>query len=231
MSHITEVFSLLKIPNIDAASILGSSEGHIIPFFSCFLLWALFLSFSFTHMTLLWCYLKLPLSVGGKNVCVWIFCCIPPPFPPSFIPYLLPPFHPPLPPFFPLLSLLWSWWWAWPFVVSSQGVTDCVCVCVLGRGLSLSSSWILRVCLRDFRDLGGGGDWRIIWCWFRWQRLRRLHLTAIFIPAAFFRLGIVSRQRPGLLCCWGVSVLLDMMCSIKVGAAQAPPSGREAAHT
>lgn len=144
-----------KIPNIDAASILGTCY----PLFSCFLLWALFLSFSFTHMTVLCCYLKLPLSVGGEDVCVWIFCCIPPPFPH----YLLPStFHLSLPPFFLLLSLLARWM------------------------------------LRDFEGLQEfGGWWRLenylLLVWVAAAQMT-LHLTAIF-PPAFFRLGIVSRQR------------------------------------
>lgn len=162
------------------------SWGALKDIFSPFLphvLLSFILVFSFTHVTSLRCYLKLPLSVGGKDVGVWIFCCIPLSFPPSLTtlssflhppsvpqpvpPYLLPPFILPLS--FPsnLLSLLW----AWPFVVSSQGATDYISVCV-------SSSWILR----DLRDLGGGAmETRISCCWFGWQRWRLRQLCAVLL--------------------------------------------------
>lgn len=217
MSHMTEAFSLLKIPHIDAASILGSSKGHVILFFpSCFLLWALFLSFSFTHMTLLCCYLKLPFECGRKE-CLCLDLLLHPSTLPSLFPSLSPSSlpstsHPP--------SIL-------PFRPSILPSSLTSMVGGGGRGHLLSPVKVRQI--------------MCVWGWWRLENYSllvwvaaaqtTLHLTAIFTPAAFFRLGIVSRQRQGLHCCWGVSVLLDMMCSIKVGAAQAPPSGREAAHT
>lgn len=117
-------------------------------------------------------------------------------FPISFHPFILPPF-------FPLLSLLWS------VVV---GMTIC---CLQSRcdrlrvvgGLSLSLSLLqlnLEGLFERLQGFGGDGDWRIICCWFGWWRLRRLCTSLLFLLLLFFRLGIVSRQRQGLLCCWGV---------------------------